>query len=93
MIEIFRIKPKIRYGSNCYVLKNNDSWAVIDPSATLDEIKYEIPSLKSSPDYVLITHAHFDHILAIDDYKYKDTKICVGEADSSGLNDPYYNCY
>ncbi len=92
-MEIFCVKPRIKYGSNCYVIKNKNSWAVIDPSASLNEIKSQVPDISSPPQYVLITHAHFDHILAIDEYKELDTKICVGWADGEALNDPFYNCY
>lgn len=92
-MEIFTVKPCIPYGSNCYVIRNNDSWAVIDPSASFNEIKACIPDISETPKYVLLTHAHFDHILNIDDYVSRGAKVYVGARDGEGLGSPYYNCY
>lgn len=92
-MELFTIVPKFNFGSNCYVIKNNDSWAVIDPSASIEEIKDKIPSLNSEPSFVLITHAHFDHIYSIDGYAKRAVPVYVGIDDANSLNDPYYNCY
>lgn len=92
-MEIFTVKPKNKYGSNCYVIKNNNSCAIIDPSASFDEIKAVIPDFSDLPKYVLITHAHFDHILEVDNYAELGVEICVGKGDAEALSDPFYNCY
>lgn len=92
-MEIFTVKPRILYGSNCYVIKNNDAWAVVDPSASYQEIKAYIPDISEAPKYVLLTHAHFDHFLNIDDYVSRGAKVCIGALDAEGLRSSDYNCY
>ena len=50
---------------NCYILKLNNSCIVIDPGDDVDKILDEISDLKVLA--ILITHAHFDHIGALND--------------------------
>ena len=50
---------------NCYILIKNDKCLVVDPGDDIELILDEIGDLKVLG--VLITHAHFDHIGALDD--------------------------
>ena len=69
---IFTIKcyPKGLYGENTYLITDNDSGqkAVIDPGYIDDQIIKEIGDADNLK-YLLLTHAHHDHFLAVSDYK------------------------
>ena len=66
-MEVFTFCPKAYFGSNCYVIKSDDKYAIIDPSVAPDEILCSLPSF--CPEYIILTHAHFDHILFVDEFK------------------------
>ena len=55
--------------TNCYVVKNseNNDALIIDPSANAESIIQLVDELDAKPVAVLLTHAHFDHIAALDD--------------------------
>ena len=49
-----------------------------------------MPSVK----YIILTHAHFDHMLEINDWvKKTGATVLVGEKDAPALSDPYLNCF
>jgi glyoxylase-like metal-dependent hydrolase (beta-lactamase superfamily II) len=59
--------------TNCYILETNESdpttkqrrAIVIDPGADAPAIIARLNTLKVVPQFILCTHGHFDHILAI----------------------------
>lgn len=53
-------------GTNCYLLEINKDVIIIDPGAEPEKIKAVIASEKLNPVAILLTHAHFDHIGAVD---------------------------
>ena len=60
---------KIKVGMlrcNCYILKIDDECIVIDPGAEYDKIKEVIGNAKVIA--TLITHNHFDHVGALDNF-------------------------
>lgn len=79
-------------GTNCYIVYDEFSKeaAVFDPADNAEKILNEINSLNLSLKYIIITHAHYDHIAALDKLK-SDTgaSICAGEEDKAALNDAY----
>lgn len=52
--------------TNCYLLYNNQNnhTAIIDPGEDADFITDQIQSLKLLPQFIILTHGHFDHCLA-----------------------------
>ena len=60
----------------------------IDPGAKVQNIINEIEKNVLSVKYIIITHAHFDHVLALDELKdyFPDAKIVIHEADEPYLN-------
>ncbi|MDO4488737.1 MAG: MBL fold metallo-hydrolase [Eubacteriales bacterium] len=50
---------------NCYILKNEHRAVLVDPGAGGTRILNAIKSLCIKPEAILITHAHFDHIMAV----------------------------
>lgn len=93
MLNIFKVSPSVPFASCCYLLESMGEWAVIDPSCDYETALREHPSMEGKLKYVFITHAHFDHIYAIDRWAEKCDRIIVGELDAPSLSDPFYNCY
>ncbi|MGP4080905.1 MBL fold metallo-hydrolase [Pseudalkalibacillus sp. R45] len=58
--------------ANCYLLWNGKREAlIIDPGSEGDRINQEIETLGLKPSAILLTHAHFDHIGALDEVRSK----------------------
>lgn len=93
MLEILNLQPKEPYGSNCYLISSNGEYAVIDPSADFKGAVERYPEIIGKVKYVLITHAHFDHILAIDGWAENSGAVVIGVEDAPALSDAYKNCY
>jgi len=55
--------------TNCYIVYDGNSSLVIDPGDEPDIILDEIKKNSLSVDYIIITHAHFDHIGAVPEIK------------------------
>ncbi|MBE6564864.1 MAG: MBL fold metallo-hydrolase [Ruminococcaceae bacterium] len=55
--------------TNCYILKNKEQKlaAVIDPAADAPRILAELEGYQAA--FILLTHGHFDHILALDELR------------------------
>ncbi len=78
-------------GANTYILTSADECVVIDPSVPYHEIKN---SLTARVKYIIVTHAHFDHIYAIDSWvDNTSAEVLVGELDAPALADATLNCY
>ena len=94
MIEASLLRSRVGYASNCYLLSSGENYAVVDPSVSFDEASRQRFIKPQTVKYIIVTHAHFDHILEIDSWvKATDAKVLVGEADRCGLSDPVRNCY
>lgn len=93
MLNIRKLRPVEPYGSNCYLLSSLDEYAIIDPSADYDEAVAQYPEIIGKIKYVLLTHVHFDHILAINSWADKCDAIYVGTGDEKALSDSTKNCY
>jgi len=74
--------------SNCYLLVCGDEAAVIDPSVSLDRFS-DIGNVRITK--VLLTHGHFDHILALSDYISMGVDIYVAKEDEKMLKDASLN--
>jgi glyoxylase-like metal-dependent hydrolase (beta-lactamase superfamily II) len=61
---------------------------IIDPGDEAGKIVTEMRKIKDLKlDYILLTHGHFDHVLAVDELKRKfpETRIFVGQKDQEIL--------
>ena len=92
-MDIYNLVPIEPYGSNCYLLSSGGEYAVIDPSADYYATLKKYPEIEGKVKYVLLTHSHFDHFLAINSWSDKCETIFVGENDAAAMSDPYKNCY
>lgn len=82
MINIDRIEVNVAYAghiTNCYlVYDENGEGIIIDPGYESDKIINEIKSKKCNVKYIILTHAHADHIGALAKVqKYTNAKILV----------------
>ncbi|MCF7858105.1 MAG: MBL fold metallo-hydrolase [Candidatus Cloacimonetes bacterium] len=88
--KIFNLLPS--FGTNTYLIwdEKTKEAAVIDPSAPSEEFIQEIRNLK--PKYLILTHAHGDHIGGIEYVKDNfDINICIHKEDADALADPVKN--
>ena len=74
---------------NTYIIYNNQNEAiVIDPGSEGRRIIQALESLKVRPLAVLLTHAHFDHIGAVDDVREKyNIPLYVHKKEADWLSD------
>ena len=72
MSEI-RIKTLVvgMVGTNCYLVYDNETKkaAVVDPGDSADKIVNMAVSLGLKPEAILLTHGHFDHMMAAKELK------------------------
>ena len=80
--------------SNMYIISDGSEAVVVDPSVEYEEAKSLLDELCVSLKYIIVTHAHFDHILAIDSWVENTyATVIVGKDDAVGLSDSNLNCY
>lgn len=78
--------------TNCYLLNNEDQVLIIDPGAESNKIINKITELNSKPVAVLLTHAHFDHIGAVEEIcNHYQIDVFVSEIEKYWLSDPVKN--
>lgn len=80
------------YSSNCYIIGDNGESIIIDAGVDAAELAGVISESGLKIKYILLTHAHIDHICCIDDIrKGTGAEVLVHEADARGLTDARYN--
>lgn len=67
---IFEAMAVGSYYSNCYIVGSNSTKeaAIIDPGADFNKINSKINELGLTPKIIILTHAHADHIGAVQDF-------------------------
>ena len=94
MLEIRCFHPEESYGSNCYVVSSGGSFAVIDPSVSYADVLRLCHIPDGALKYIIVTHAHFDHILEIDSWvENTGATVIIGSPDRPSLSDSHRNCY
>ncbi len=76
--------------SNCYILwEDTDKNAIIiDPGDDKEKIIKCIDREELKVKYIILTHAHYDHLNATDDIrKYTGAKVAIHRLDAAGLTD------
>lgn len=90
----FTTLPLGIYQANCYVVYDEETkeTAVVDPGGDFEELKDYIDDNNLTVKYIILTHAHGDHIGALRELKtYTDAPVCVHEADNSMLKNSKKN--
>ena len=82
------LQPIHGFASNTYLISSGDEYTVVDPSVPYDE-----GMISGKLKYVLLTHAHFDHMLEIDSWVKAGAKVIVSIEEQGALADADINCY
>lgn len=84
----FQVGP---YAVNCTILVVNAKAWIVDPGAEALFLSAQLTKMKLPPAGILLTHAHFDHIGAINELqqRYGAIPVCLGEKDIPVLTHPY----
>ena len=85
--------------TNCYMVINEDSNEAVlidatgDSNSILKMLDSEQDDSKAKLDGILLTHAHFDHVDAVDKIRetFPDVTVYIGENDAPLLEDPMLN--
>jgi hydroxyacylglutathione hydrolase len=78
--------------TNCYVVENEEECVIIDPGGEGEKLIQHLQSKKWKPLAILLTHAHFDHIGAVDTLRdYYHIPVYIHEKEAKWLFDPALN--
>ena len=91
MLNIYTL-PLGDYQTNCYIIRaeGSQSCAVIDPGFEADVILAQLEKLGLSPDAILLTHGHFDHVGAVQQLvKATGCALWMSQSDWSQKKDPF----
>lgn len=78
--------------TNCYVVSFKGTCLIIDPSAEAEKIIALIEEKKLRPLAILLTHGHFDHVLAARELKEKyEIEIYASEKEVELMEEPTLN--
>lgn len=97
-MEIYNLYPG-SWASNCYVLLGDGQngrrpAAVVDPSADAASIVQFLNKHNARLEYILLTHGHFDHVMALDDLRdLTGAPAYVHKEDNEMLSDGEKNAY
>ncbi len=83
--------------TNCYILSTDEypeKAVVIDPGDEADAIEDWLKELHLEPCAILLTHGHYDHILAVNPLKqqWPECEILISEDERNMVEDPSLNC-
>lgn len=97
-ITIYRLEINVgdtNHITNCYIIvdENTKQAVLIDPADKYNDINLVIKKLEVTPKVCLITHAHADHIGALEQVikGFKDIKVYAHELDINALNNKFLN--
>lgn len=80
--------------TNCYFVFREDTkdCVIVDPAAELERIEELIQKMELQPGAILLTHGHFDHIMAVDAVRERyQIPVYAAEAERNTLADESYN--
>ncbi|QEY19391.1 MBL fold metallo-hydrolase [Psychrobacillus sp. AK 1817] len=79
--------------TNCYIISNAKKECLIfDPGGNGEQLVKELKRLNLKPIAILLTHAHFDHIGAVDDVREVfSIPVYIHPSEKSWLTDPGKN--
>lgn len=80
---------------NCYIIPTeNNNAVIIDPGFDFEEIMYSLKQNGLTLKKILLTHGHFDHIMAVKELVDKTSaEVYIHKLDEPCLTDTYVNLY
>ncbi len=80
-------------GTNCYIVSDDSGHAaIIDPGGDAQRILATVKDKDLTVDFILLTHAHFDHIMAVEELRdATGAQLLVGAGDAPMLCDAQFN--
>lgn len=79
-------------GANCYILQKEKDVLIVDPGGDAEAIIQTIQQDDVTPLAILLTHAHFDHIGALDEIrKYYNIDVYLHEKEKDWLEESKLN--
>lgn len=79
-------------GVNCYIVGDKSEAMIIDPGSDAAKILKILEDNEITAKYIVLTHCHFDHILAVEKImKELDVKLIACQAEKENLLDPSIN--
>lgn len=77
---------------NCYLIYNDQHILIVDPGNDAENIKKEIENLSLDVTAILITHAHYDHIGALEEIReFYHVPVYISPIEQSWLTNPELN--
>lgn len=83
-----------KVGTNCYIAMNEETKEaiIIDPADQADKINQKLGQMGAVPVAILLTHGHFDHVLAANDLKEQHSiQIYANEKEQETLENTQMN--
>ena len=80
--------------TNCYFLMNTQTreLLLVDPADEFNRIERQIAGMEAKPAAVLLTHGHYDHMMAADEARrHWGVKVYAHELEQEVLGDPIRN--
>lgn len=95
-MELFKLQTLVlgMIQTNCYVISNQETKQalVIDPADEADKINTYLQTNGLTCEAILLTHGHFDHILAVEELKHlTKAKVYAHEEEVQLLGDAKLN--
>lgn len=79
-------------GTNCYIVYDKGISLIIDPGGDADDVISFLEKESLSPQAILLTHAHFDHIGGVEALRnHYSIDVFLHEKEQAWLNDPAMN--
>ena len=88
-MDIKMLRSPHPFASNCYLVSSGGEAAVVDPTCP-----YSPHITEDKIRYILLTHAHFDHILEVESWALgSGAEVVILDAERGALSDPIRNCF
>lgn len=79
-------------GTNCYIVYEEGEALIFDPGAEAKKVTQFLDTNDLQPKAILLTHAHFDHIGAVDELRrHYDLEVYLHEEEEDWLEEPALN--
>lgn len=79
-------------GTNCYIVSKGQRSLIIDPGGEASKVIDYLTDKGLSAEAILLTHAHFDHIGAVEDLrKHYEIDVYLHKEEASWLENPALN--